>query len=59
MILNPRERYCFEKGRKEGIEKGIEKNKLEIAKKLLDEDKSIEYISKLTELPETEISNMK
>ena len=55
MILNPRERYCVDKGRKEGIEK----NKLEIAKKLLDEGESIEYISKITELPKKDILTIK
>ena len=43
----------------ECIEKGIKESKLEIAEKLLDNGHSIEYVSEITELPETEISNIK
>ena len=34
MLINPVERYCVDKGRKEGMEKG----KLDVAKNLLSED---------------------
>ena len=43
----------------ECIEKGIKESKLEIAEKLLDNGHSIEYVSEITELQETEIRNLK
>ena len=48
-----------EKGLKEGIEKGIEQNNLEIAKKMLKENIKVETISKITGLTKEEIAKLK
>ena len=48
-----------EKGLKEGIEKGIEQNNLEIAKKMLKENIEVETISKITGLTKEEIAKLK
>ena len=53
----------IELGKKEGIEQGIEQGKaeekIEIAKKLLAKNSSIEEIMELTELSENEIMQLK
>ena len=49
------EEYGFDAG----MEKGIEKEKIEIAKKLLKRGTPIEEIIELTELTEEEIKNLK
>ncbi len=46
-------------GREEGIEQGIEQNKVETAKKMLDKEFNIKTISEITGLSEEEISNLK
>ena len=61
------EEYGFDAGKEEGITEGIEKGikqginkeKIEIAKKLLKKGTSIEEIIELTELTEEEIKNLK
>ena len=45
--------------REEGIEEGIEQNKLEIAKNMLKENTDIEFISKVTGLTKEEIEEIK
>lgn len=48
-----------DKGIKQGIEKGIEKNKLDIAKNMLESNMSIDMISKFTGLSTEEIENLR
>ena len=55
MLINPRERYF----KKQGIEEGIDKGKLETARNLLSEGDSIEKIVKVTGLPKKEILDLK
>ena len=49
----------IEKGIKQGLAQGINKEKIEIAKKLLKKGTPIEEIIELTELTEEEIKNLK
>ena len=49
----------IELGKKEGIEQGKAEEKIEIAKKLLAKNSSIEEIMELTELSEKEIMQLK
>ena len=42
MLLNPFERYMKEKGIKEGMEKGVVKDKLEDARRMLDNGFSLD-----------------
>ena len=49
----------FEKGRKEGIEQGINKRNIEIAKNMLKQNLSIDMISSITGLSIEEINNLK
>jgi predicted transposase/invertase (TIGR01784 family) len=51
MLINPVERYCVDKGRKEGMEKG----KLDVAKNLLSEGFPIDEVVKLTGLSKEDI----
>lgn len=51
MLLNPVERYF----KKQGIEEGIEKGKLETARNLLSDGVSIDKIVKATGLSEKDI----
>ena len=53
------EEYGFDTGKEEGITEGINKEKIEIAKKLLKKGTPIEEIIELTELTEEEIKNLK
>ena len=45
-------------GREEGVKEGIEQNKLEMVKKMLDKKLDIELISELSELNEKEIKEI-
>ncbi|MCC8072008.1 MAG: Rpn family recombination-promoting nuclease/putative transposase [Bacteroidales bacterium] len=47
--------YAMEKGRAEGIEKGIEKRNIEIAKEMVSKGIAIEVIAEITGLPTEEI----
>jgi len=65
-ILNAEERgekIGFERGSKDGFERGskdgFERGKLEIAKKMLDENMNVELISKLTNIPVNELKKLK
>ncbi len=49
----------IELGKKEGLEQGKAEEKIEIAKKLLAKNSSIEEIMELTELSEKEIMQLK
>ena len=49
----------IELGKKEGLEQGKAERNIEIAKKLLAKNSSIEEIMELTELPEKEIMQLK
>ena len=49
----------IELGKKDGHEQGKAEEKIEIAKKLLAKNSSIEEIMELTELPEKEIMQLK
>ena len=49
----------IEGAKKDGIEQGIMKNKIEIAKKMLKENMDIQTISKITDLTEADIQNLK
>ena len=51
MILNPRERYFNQ----QGIEKGMENGRLEVAKNLLKTGMPLEEVIKITELPKNKI----
>ena len=53
------EEYGFDSGMEKGIKQGINKEKIEIAKKLLKKGTPIEEIIELTELTEEEIKNLK
>ena len=63
MLINPVERYCVDKGRKEGmkegrkegIQEGMEKGKLDVAKNLLSEGFPIDEVVKLTGLSKEDI----
>ena len=55
MILNPVERYV----EKKGIEKGIEKGKIEAARNMIEEGFSIGQIVRITGLSEEIILNLK
>ena len=57
MMINPRDEYLINQGREEGIKKGIEKGKLEIAKKLLKE-MTIKEVAEITGLKEEQINNL-
>jgi predicted transposase/invertase (TIGR01784 family) len=63
MLINPVERYCINKGRKEGRKKGLKdgaKNgKLDMAKNMLAEGYPIEEIIKLSGLSKEDILNAK
>ena len=48
----------YEKGIKQGIEKGAQKRNQDIAKKMLEEGSDIDYICKITGLTEEEINNI-
>lgn len=49
----------FEQGKNEGIEQGIEKNKIEIAKKMIDKNIDIKTISELINLSVDEINKLR
>ncbi len=54
MLINPVERYCLNKGREEGEQN----TKLKIAKKLLAEGHTIDYVSKISGLSKKDIQNI-
>ena len=58
MLINPVERYCYNKGREEGIKEGEQNTKLEIAKKLLAEGHTIDYVSKISGLSKKDLQNI-
>ena len=54
MLINPRDEYMKNKGKEEGIQE----NKEEIAKKLLNKNMPLKEISEITELTTEEIKNL-
>jgi predicted transposase/invertase (TIGR01784 family) len=58
-IMKKERMDALEEGEKEGIEKGIEKNKIEVAKKLIEQGAEMAFIIKITELTEEEIVKVK
>ena len=63
MVINTLKNEAIKEGRlegiKEGIKEGIEKNTLETAKKMLDDNLSIDMVSKYTGLTKEEINSLK
>ena len=59
MLVNPRERYCKQLGFDEGISKGEENGKLEVARKMLNDGFSIDKVVELTGLSKQDILNVK
>ena len=59
MLLNPMDRYCEAKGRKEGKEEGRKEGKLEVAEKMLENGFKVEDIVGITGLSEEQILNGK
>ena len=61
MLINPVERYCVDKGRKEGMKEGrgrkegMKMGKLDVAKNLLSEGFLIDEVVKLTGLSKEDI----
>jgi predicted transposase/invertase (TIGR01784 family) len=51
--------FKFEKGREEGIEKGIGEGKIEVAKALLQSGQTIEFVSQMTGLDEKTLTALK
>ena len=51
MLLNPTDRYLLKKGKKEGKKEG----KLEVAKNLLADGHSIEYVAKISGLSKKDL----
>lgn len=58
-IFNSRMSAATRKGLQKGIQKGITERNIEIAKKMLKENLSIEQISRITNLTENEIKKLK
>lgn len=50
MLVNPRERYFKNKGIEEGMEKGIDQGKRDVARNLLQDGFSMDEVVKLTGL---------
>jgi predicted transposase/invertase (TIGR01784 family) len=59
MLLNPMDRYLEAKGRQEGMEKGKDEGKLEVAKNLLEEGFPIERVAELTGLSKADILDLR
>ena len=67
MLINPVERYCVNKGRKEGLKDGRKEGlkdgkkegKLDVAKNMLSDGLPIDRVVKLTGLSKEEILNAK
>lgn len=59
MEVKSSESYGYDKGIEEGEKAGAKKEKIEIAKKLLNSGMSIEKIQEIVELTEQEITNLK
>ncbi|MCM1371366.1 MAG: transposase, partial [Clostridium sp.] len=57
-IMNTRLLYAEEQGMKNGMEKGIAKNKIEIAKNMLKEGSTIDFIAKVTDLSINDIKEL-
>jgi predicted transposase/invertase (TIGR01784 family) len=58
MLINPVERYCINKGRKEGLREGAKNGKLDMAKNMLAEGYPIEIV-KISGLSKEDILNAK
>ena len=62
MLINPVERYCIEKGREEGREEGIkegrDEGKLFVARNLIEDGCSIDYVLKLTGLSKKDLDKI-
>ncbi len=48
----------FEAGEKKGMKKGMEKNKVETAEKLLKRDLSMKFVSEITDIPTRELETI-
>ena len=59
MVINTLKNEAIKEGKLEGIKEGIEKNTLETAKKMLDDNLSIDMVSKYTGLTKEEINSLK
>ena len=57
MMINPRDEYLYQKGKKEGIEEGM-KNILKTAENLLKDGMSVEKVCKMTGLTKEEVEKI-